>query len=147
MKSTGSKGCITTTSTIMNHWCAMRWRNIPYLRTVSRHLTITSDINILRWDCLHWILCQDRHVILFEDDMTLRCDWDETVKRLNYLPPDFNVAQLNYNHEPRAQSRLPYYGQGWEIGIKSNGTLCNVYSPRGAQILYDALMKTDRIFC
>ena len=95
-------------------------------------------------DCLHWILCQDRHVILFEDDMTLRCDWVETVKRINYLPPDFNVAQLNYNHERTVQATLPYYGQGWEIGIKSNGTLCNVYSPRGAQILYDTLMETDR---
>ena len=94
-------------------------------------------------DCLHWILCQDRYVILFEDDMMLRCDWDETVKRINYLPPDFKVAQLNYNHDLRAQARLPYYGQGWEIGIKSNGTLCNVYSPRGAQILYDALVHRN----
>ena len=96
-------------------------------------------------ECLHWILCQDEHVILLEDDITLRCHWDETVKRLNYLPSNFRIAQLNYNHNPGCQKKLPYYGKGWEIGIKANGTLCNVYSPRGAQILYDALTETEGI--
>ena len=95
-------------------------------------------------EALQWILCQDKHVILFEDDITLRCNWDETVKRINYLPSNFKIAQLNYNHRPSQQKTLPYYDRGWEIGIKSNGTTCNVYPPRGAQILYDALMSSDQ---
>ena len=92
-------------------------------------------------NCLYWILSQDKPVLLFEDDMTIKEDWDTTLKRINLLPSDFTLAMLNYNHAPARQKQLPYFGNGWEIGAKSNGTSCNLYTPKGAQLLYDSLVS------
>ena len=92
-------------------------------------------------NALHWVLSQDRQVLLFEDDMTIRYDWQSTLNVLNHLPSDFKIAILNYNHCPAMQRNLPYYGNGWEIGAKTNGTSCNLYTPQSAQILYDHLVS------
>ena len=89
---------------------------------------------------LEWILCQDKPVLLFEDDMTIKEDWETVLKRLSVLPPDFNIVMLNYNHIPAMQKELADYGFGWEIGLKSNGTSALMFSQSGAQVLYDSLI-------
>ena len=98
-------------------------------------------------ECLFWISCQDNYVLLFEDDMMLKEDWDTTVQRINLLPSDLDIVMFNYCHIPSLQRNLDYYGNGWEVGIKSNGTTCTLFSPSGAQLLYDILVENPFYSC
>ena len=89
--------------------------------------------------CLYWISQQDSHVLLFEDDMTLRCSWQEFIASYNLLPQDTHLALLNYAHQQYRQRHLEHYMGCWHKGAKSNGTSANVISPAFAKELHDII--------
>ena len=110
---------------------------------------ISFPENSWHWDvhqwsylrCLKWISRQDNYIAMFEDDMTLNITWSGLLHHLRQLPLDFNMALLNYNHDPYKQKKLVSYGKGWQVGAKSNSTTAIVYSPECAGVLHDEIVS------